>query len=134
MANKVSDTTTNDKIQFIQSHQTPLNAGKYTITVQQDINVKGNTDSFGATQEFVISGDPFELTPQEIHTVFPPANSIGDHARNLPHIVLTRSTLPWERSAIEERKDLPWLVVLVFDQSEKPAKQVLTLEQLKQTS
>ncbi|HAC66026.1 MAG TPA: hypothetical protein DCF68_21465 [Cyanothece sp. UBA12306] len=118
MANTVRDTTTNDKIQLIQSHQTPLNAGKYTITVKQNITVKENQDSFEAKQEFVINGDPFELTPQEIHTVFPPANNLGDHAHNLPHIILNRSTLPWERLAQLYRENAPWLALLVIHDQE----------------
>ena len=125
------------KIQFIQNHQTALDAGKYTIDINQTITINSENNSekpvnqeFKSSLVFVVTGDPFELNPQDIHTVFPPAGSSGDHAYVLPHIVLKRSTLPWEmktrkietQEEKEEEKEkknpAPWLALLVIYEEE----------------
>ena len=124
------------KVQFIQYHQPGLQDGEYQIDVSQAIQATNgsiNQTPYTQSLKFAVFGERFSLNPQEIKAVFPPKSNLGNYSNVLPHVALTRSTLPWERSAIEERKDLPWLVVLVFDRAEKPTKQVLTLEQLKQT-
>ena len=62
-----------------------------------------------------------------VTSVFPPPGSVGDHSDVLPHIILNRSTLPWERLAIpiqkddsdkEEKKKIPWLALLLFEKGE----------------
>ncbi len=138
MTSKTSDTTATGKVQFVQSHQTPLNAGKYQINISQNVQIKGtNAETFSATREIVVSGDAFELNPQEIHTVFPPAGSLGDHSHVLPYIALRRSTLTWERVVQEGKENAPWLALLVFHEEEKQGEtppllppQILELSQL----
>ena len=140
MTSKTSDTTATGKVQFVQSHQTPLNAGKYQINISQSVQIKGtNAETFSATREIVVSGDAFELNPQEIHAVFPPAGSLGDHSHVLPYIALRRSTLPWERLVQEGQENAPWLALLVFGEEEKQGEtppllppQILELTQLQQ--
>lgn len=109
------------KIQFIQNHQTALDAGKYTIDINQTIRINSEkpvNQEFKSSLVFVVTGDPFELNPQDIHTVFPPAGSSGDHAHVLPHIVLKRSTLPWEMNVKEGEEIAPWLALLVIYEEE----------------
>ena len=113
------------KIQFIQNHQTALDAGKYTIDINQTITINSENNSekpvnqeFKSSLVFVVTGDPFELNPQDIHTVFPPAGSSGDHAHVLPHIVLKRSTLPWEMNVKEGEQEASWLALLVIHEEE----------------
>ena len=118
----------------------PLNAGKYQINISQNVQIKGtNAETFSATREIVVSGDAFELNPQEIHAVFPPAGSLGDHSHVLPYIALRRSTLPWERLVQEGQENAPWLALLVFHEEEKQGEtppllppQILELTQLQQ--
>lgn len=87
------------KIQFIEYHKPALVSGDYKITVEQKIEgeKKQVNDSFSITREFSVSGERFELKPTDIHAVFPPNGSLGEHSNCLPHIILNRSTLPWER-------------------------------------
>jgi hypothetical protein len=109
------------KIQFIQNHQTALDAGKYTIDINQTITINSEkpvNQEFKSSLVFVVTGDPFELNPQDIHTVFPPAGSSGDHAHVFPHIVLKRSTLPWEMNAQVGEEIAPWLALLVIYEEE----------------
>lgn len=66
---------------------------------------------------FQVAGERFQLKPQDIHSVFPPDHNLGEHSNVLPHIILNRSTLPWERKASDD-ENTPWLALLVFDQEE----------------
>ena len=45
MSVKVTDQKAKGQIQFIQSHQTPLDAGEYTISIQQTIEIENINDS-----------------------------------------------------------------------------------------
>lgn len=129
------------KVEFIQYHQPVMESGEYHLTVAQTIAVPDKIDSKTFSREitFVVSGERFgPLAPADIHAVFPPANTIGDHSNVLSHLTLKRSTLPWERfpdSGVVD-KNLTWLVLLLFresdftDESEKPKLQSITLKEL----
>lgn len=114
-----TDTTIQGQIQFIENHQTALDAGEYKIDIEQTISINNSqTDTFTSNLTFVVQGSRFELNPQDIHSVFPPNASSGDHSHVLPHIVLKRSTLPWEREAELGNQDVPWLALLVIYEEE----------------
>ena len=129
------------KIEFIEYHQPALKDGDYGITVTQNIksiNSQKIPESTSFTTDktkpihFTVSGERFDLKPKDIHAVFPPAGSLGEHSNVLPHIILNRSTLPWERQADANNKNLPWLALLLFEEEEKPEPKILTLRKLKQ--
>lgn len=123
----MSDATTQGTIQFIQNYQTALDAGEYEIAVTQTIQIKINdapslseNDTFNSKLKFAICGNRFGLQPQDIHAVFPPENSLGDHAHVLPHIALKSSTLPWERLVHPDApQEIPWLALLLLHDDEK---------------
>ncbi len=125
----MSETTTTKptKIKFIQYHQPALNDGDYEITVKQEVKGEKIKDekgkeiipSFEVIRTFSVAGERFQLKPADIHAVFPPAGSLGEHSNVLPHIILNRSTLPWERQADANNKNLPWLALLLFEEGEK---------------
>lgn len=76
--------------------------------------------SFGSERTFTVGGERFSLNPQDILSVFPPAGSNGDHANCLPHVLINRSTLPWERlpfahDKADEHSAVPWMAILLFD-------------------
>lgn len=129
------ETTTTEptKIEFIQYHQPALKDGDYEITIQQEI--KGGeitTDnSFRITRKFSVGAERFDLKPTDIHAVFPPDGSLGEHSNVLPHIILNRSTLPWERQSISNNNNTTWLALLLFEETENPESKIITLEILK---
>jgi hypothetical protein len=126
-------TTKPTKIEFVQYHQPGLKDGDYTITVRQEVEEKEKikTDNvFTITKGFTVSGERFDLKPSDIQAVFPPAGSLGEHSNVLPHIVLNRSTLPWERQAVTTNKNIPWLALLLFEEEEKPEPKIITLKEL----
>src|SRR5215470_4510181 len=108
-----------DQIRFLQNHIPGLIAGEYEIKVEQEVTNSKITSQniFTTTKTFSVRGDRFALKPTDVQAVFPPAGSLGDHANVLPHIILHRSTLPWERS-VDRRPDgdetAPWLALLLF--------------------
>ncbi|MBD2357427.1 hypothetical protein H6G41_22875 [Tolypothrix sp. FACHB-123] len=116
-----TSTTAKRQIQFIQNYQTNLDSGTYEIKITQNIII-GNqqTDNLYSQLTFVVQGNRFELKPQDIHAVFPPENSLGDHSHVLPHVVLKSSTLPWERLVYPNApQDVPWLALILLHDDEK---------------
>ncbi|MFZ6743355.1 hypothetical protein ACO0LC_09030 [Undibacterium sp. JH2W] len=120
-----------DVICFIDSHDPGVDAGDYEIEVTQVIAGTGIPETtFTKKASFSIQGERFTLPPSEILAVFPPNGSMGDHANVLPHVVLQRSTLPWERRA-EASSDAPWLALLVFHEGEIGEPQTMALKETK---
>ncbi len=131
--------TPSNRVEFSSFHRPGLSVGDYEISVKPSLSVKGSNKSTDLPtllkQEFSIASERFVLNPADISTVFPPAGSVGDHSNVLPHLILKRSTLPWERKAdpADPRdSSLPWLALLIFEDSptEKPVTKLLTVAQL----
>ena len=120
-------------INLLQSHEPLMDAGDYEITVQQTLRApsKGVSETFTATvRKFSVFGDRFVLEPDSVHSVYPPAGSLGEHSNSFPHIILNRSTLPWERSVDSGTAGI-WLALLLFDQTENPVVQTVALSDFK---
>jgi hypothetical protein len=112
-------------IRFYDNYQPPLDAGDYVISVHQKVDStalagdgKPLNTTFPAQQSFSIKAPRFALDPGDIHSVFPPAGSSGMFDQNLPHVVLTKRNLPWERYLVAENKTTPWLALLLFSPDE----------------
>jgi hypothetical protein len=109
-------------IRFYDNYQAPLDAGDYLISIQQQVNslsgmpVLNQAIPAGGplTQAFTVVAPRFTLDPADIYSVFPPNNSNGAFDQNLPHVVLTKRNLPWERYLQEENKATPWLALLLL--------------------
>ncbi len=120
-----------DEIRFLQNHLPSLAVGEYEIIVEQDVKRQGVAlDKFTSVRTFSVRGDRLTLKPADVSAVFPPAGSQGDHANVLPHILLNRSTLPWERLADPGSPNTPWLALLLFDEGETPARKTVRLKDL----
>ncbi|MCF2149768.1 hypothetical protein IQ276_025735 [Desmonostoc muscorum LEGE 12446] len=131
------------KVEFIEYHQPFMESGEYHLKVEQTIEAdeKITKQTFSREITFVISGERFgPLSPTDIHAVFPPADTIGEHSNVLPHITFESSTLPWQRFPGTIDENLTWLILLLFresdfaDESEQPQLQSITLEELLKTS
>ncbi|MEW9552244.1 hypothetical protein [Nonomuraea sp. NPDC050783] len=112
------------ELTFLSDIVPGLESGDYTVVLTQDVDL--NTGSWTTTRTFQVAGERFTLAPDLIGAVFPPAGSLGDHALVLPHLVLNRATLPWERES-GAGPGLPWLVLLVFSGDEQPAQRTAAL-------
>jgi competence ComEA-like helix-hairpin-helix protein len=112
-----------DVLHFAEHHRPGLLDGDYRLEVKQEVaGDRSVAGTFHAVQELSVLGDRFELTPGAVHAMFPPPRSRGAFATVLPHVLLNRSTLPWERTAELGDTDVatapPWLALLVFDEEE----------------
>jgi TPR repeat protein len=114
------------KIRFTRRREPPIVAGDYEITVTQDLSASHGgkelfAESFGDTRYIAVGGERFTLDPGEVAAVFPPDNNRGEYHDMLPHVVLSRRTLPWERSIDQQADGISWLAVLLFEDDEAPA-------------
>ena len=129
MATKQATQSTTE-LTFASSHIPLLEAGDYSIDIQQTISGPGipaGTKSAMPTRTITVAGERFALKPGDIHAVFPPDGNLGEYSSVLPHLILNRSTLPWERQANKESltlaekkagKQMPWLALLLFTEDE----------------
>ncbi|MBO1349176.1 MAG: hypothetical protein EBE86_018090 [Hormoscilla sp. GUM202] len=129
------------KVEFIQFHQPALKDGEYKITVKETIEdnnkkIPDKTQFQTKEKTFHVAGERFSLNPQDIHGVFPPPGSLGEHSHVFPHVVFNRSTLPWERviDNDDDDRNLPWMALLLFDENEKPEPKIVTLKDIKSKS
>lgn len=117
-------------IRFVGHWRPPLASGEYRVTVRQSVcntnpGAAGTdaaiSDSFENVRVFAVHGERFRVEPNELITLFPPANNQGEYGNVLPHAVLKRRTLPWERSPELRADDNGWLALLLFEGSDVPA-------------
>jgi hypothetical protein len=130
-----SNQTIAGTVTFIQNAVPALESGEYEIRVTQKIagahapkggHVNAVAESFQTVARFTVRGERFALAPAELHSVFPADNAVGEYENVLPHAVLTRKTLPWERTPLatglpggDGRSDVPaWLAVLLIDEND----------------
>ena len=124
MANKTKE------IKFVNQYKPPLKDGSYTLDINHKLTYGSETKDFSKKHTFEVCGQRFKLDPHQVHKAFPPANKKGHFDNVLPHIVLNRRTLPWERSVGPNSPDASWLALLVLDQSIAPKPVTGTLADL----
>ncbi len=119
------------KIKFIQACTPVIEDGEYRIRVNQTVDAATLKKQIPEkTQAFSIKGPRYTLDPGMIDSMFPIRNKSGKYGNCLPHIILKRKTLPWERNpfgkqsnqhAVSNQKPAevhPWLAVVTFDSIE----------------
>ncbi len=122
---------------IVQCFLPAMVAGKYTTEVSQRVlKDKASLQDLNKTFDFGVDAARFTLNPNDIYSVYPPANQSGNYSESLPHLVFTRRTLPWERtldgklpvfqreSTPENKRNpqdsppVPWMALLLFDEDE----------------
>lgn len=103
-------------ISFAQMCDPPLKTGNYQIEVTPVTTIKCQLAS--EIIDFTVATERFSLPPDQIYSVYPPREAVGSYTECLPHIVLNRRTLPWEKTLLDSRPDMPWLALLVFHEAE----------------
>jgi hypothetical protein len=114
----MTDPTSTTYIRFLANARPALLAGDYRITVTQSapaFPTAATTSPAALTQsqDVTIAAPRFALDPALIHSVYPPAGANGLYDNVLPHVVLTDSTLPWERVCLNTTS-APWLAVILL--------------------
>ncbi|RVU33974.1 hypothetical protein EOI86_22885 [Hwanghaeella grinnelliae] len=114
-----------DSFHFVESHRPALTAGTLTVTVTHTASpATGGTLQAKRRADFAVQAPRFALQPTDIAAQFPPRGASGNFSAVLPHVILRRDTLPWERTA--RHKDAstghddgaPWLALLIFEEHE----------------
>jgi len=129
----------------------PLDDGSYRLTVST--NVQYNTSRTSDTPPAPLSqqhyldvvGPRFSVPASMVAGCFPPANSHGTFQDDLPHIVLGRRTLPWERELLPPAQipaiplgpadapaltdPYPWVALLLFEEGEYTLLRNIPLQQ-----
>src|SRR5580692_1877995 len=72
------------------------------------------------TLQFAVRGPRFTLNPADISSYFPPPSPPTPFEGQLPHVVVARKTLPWERllGPGPDYQGVPWLGLLVVDEDD----------------
>lgn len=116
-------------IVFVQHHASPMEAGLYRLTVTQEVELPGRGvhEAYVTQEHFAVAGPRFALTATEFDSMYPPDGSSGQYVNVLPHLVIKRRTMPWERSPLPTGVDpgrsegvASWLALLVFDETDPP--------------
>lgn len=121
---------------IVQCHLPPMVAGEYEAHVVQKVKASGAKIEGEKTLHFGVDAARFRLNPDDIYSVYPPANQFGRFYESLPHVVFSRRTLPWERTIdaqlpacqsettpSKKRNPLdnppvPWMAILLFEEKE----------------
>jgi hypothetical protein len=95
-----------------------IDSGTYRVT--STVSVPAALATSGANvvhRDFIaVGGSPLRIASTDIISCHPPRNATGAFDQELPHVVLGRRTLPWERPGPTNAP--PWLALLVFLDSE----------------
>ncbi|WP_299210111.1 hypothetical protein [uncultured Dokdonia sp.] len=122
---------------IVQCFLPPMVAGVYQVGVNQNIlRNKTSVQEITKTFDFGVDAARFTLNATDIYSVYPPANRSGNYTGQLPHVIFSRRTLPWERTIdgkppVFQREDtpeekqnpkvsqpVPWMALLLFDEDE----------------
>lgn len=104
-------------IRFLDNYEPGLKDGTYEITVSQTVSASGVTVP-DFVQQFRVMGPRFSLDAADLHAQFPPKGTTSQFAEVLPHVVLNKRLLPWERDIPGLSDAVPWLALLVFQDGE----------------
>jgi hypothetical protein len=112
----------------------PLDDGSYRLTAGTQVSYSKTQQGFSQQNYFDIVGPRFSIPQAMVASSFPPSNGHGAFQDSLPHITLSRRTLPWERLLDPDRLipgpkvspgdpppppgPVPWVALLVFEEGE----------------
>jgi hypothetical protein len=102
------------QIQFYDNFVPPLHDGGYTVTVSQQVT-GATAETYSASQKFAVNGPRFSIDGNLVQACFPPPTHSGRFEEQLPHIVIKKRALPWERFLNPDDPDAPWMGVILVD-------------------
>lgn len=124
---------TANSIVFAKKAAPSLAKGHYQVEVKQSSSIP-DCRIADAGISILTAGDPFTLQKEEVYSVYPPGNAVGSFELTVAQAVFKRRTLPWERHIVggrasENRKDIPWLTLLLFDENEQAVFKKMTVRE-----
>jgi hypothetical protein len=121
----MSDAPAVGSIRLYDAVKPDLEAGVYRITSSLEIKLQDGSGAWADANPvpqpqqtcIEIVAPRFALDPGNFQGCFPARDANGAFGDRLPHVVLGRRTLPWER-IIDSADHAPWLALLTFQKSE----------------
>ena len=123
----------------------PLDDGSYRLTAATEVSYQGTQQGFSQQTYFTVVGPRFTVPQAMVATTYPPSNGYGPFQDGLPHVVLSRRTLPWERELDPSGRipaptippgappapapPVPWVALLVFEEGEYTLLRGIPLQQ-----
>ncbi len=132
---------------FYDNITPPLLDNSYQLSVVTNVTFDGTQQSLSPnTGFFNIDGPRFSLSATEVGGSFPPVNGHGGFDETIPHVLLLRRTLPWERALTSNPALIgtpkraqgdppppdgpaPWLALLLFEEGEYALNHNVPLQQ-----
>ncbi len=125
----------------------PLTDNSYRLDVVTNVKYDGNDAPLVSNSGyFDIEGPRFTLPATDVAGVFPPRNGHGGFDENIPQIVISRRTLPWERQLTSDPNLIgtptrdantpqpdgpaPWIALLLFEEGEYSLHQNVLLKNI----
>ena len=109
-------------IRLYDSYKPEIETADYTLTVTQHVTrPDGTVEPYTASQDFSVAGPKWSMPAEDVFSVLPAPGAVGAFGQFLPHVVLTKPDLPWERHVFagkEANGRLPWLAILVFGEKD----------------
>lgn len=106
---------------FAGSDTPQLTSGDYVLTASTQAAGTGITSnkSFSQTLSFSVAGPRFRLQESDIVILSPADESLADNQNTLPSVYFSRSTLPWERTPVQNiAGEGPWLAIVLVTEAE----------------
>ncbi len=91
-----------------------IESGTYRLEVEQQIDVKEEQVTYHEELEFTVTQSVLQLDEADIHSIYPPANSVGNFDDQLPYIQFDKISLPWQHLFVSE--GIPWISLFVFQE------------------
>ncbi|WP_159007206.1 hypothetical protein [Bradyrhizobium sp. S69] len=113
---------TDVQIVFEQFVQPGLKDGQYTVTASvamSDLAGAGAPTFAPAHKVLQVGSDATSLPAGSIVSVFPPDKDSGDYSGCLPHVLLNKPTIPWQKQVLSGADDkVPWVALLSLSDDE----------------
>jgi hypothetical protein len=113
-------------IQFFDGYFPALYPGTYSINVEHTMSgPAGMPPPFSLpAQSFTVQAPEFFIDTTIVETIYPPAGGSDIYGQQLPFLVMSDPSLPWERSLIpgtdapSPTNPTPWMALLIFAEGE----------------
>ena len=122
--------------------QPDFKSGKYELQVELGgsgvMRLRNQLSKDTNKQVFYVAGQRFNLPANLFNSAYPPEQAVGNFARCMPHLVFSKSTLPWEWNIVlpgaHSSLPTPCMVLLVFNETEIPKIQTVRIDSFKNIS
>ena len=132
----------NQSFKMMKACLPPIENGAGEIKVKQDV-ISPESDLYQSDMKFHVTGGHFTIPVEEIQTIYPPPNGIGNYSNSIGHITFKNKSYPWENSVTSEKvksdKDgfvkeniqvLPWLGIICISEDEQALVRNITIDDL----